>query len=63
MDFFCELHKVTVTDWCEQCEDAKVKADMRVFGNGFYRRYSDGRIEHIPAEQVHIQTRPNTQED
>ena len=43
-------------------EVAKVKSDMRKFGNGFYRRYPDGRVEHIPAEQVCIHTHPNNHE-
>lgn len=39
------------------------RADARMFGNGFYRRYPDGRLEHIPADQVTICIGPNTQED
>lgn len=39
------------------------RADARMFGNGFYRRYPNGHVEHIPADQVTICTRPNTQED
>lgn len=33
------------------------------FGMGFTREHKDGRVEHIPPEQVMLYTRPNTQED
>lgn len=41
--------------------DGKVKSprelaedDVRLFGNGFTRKHPDGRIEHIPPDQVTI---------
>lgn len=52
---------------CPRCMDErearyKARADARNFGTGFVRTFPNGRVEHIPPDQVTTFTRPNTQE-
>ncbi len=48
---------------CFIVEREKADADAANFGMGFVRTYPDGRIEHIPPDQIIMHTRPNNQED
>lgn len=61
-----------VTDACRAAHEkthpgavarALAEDDARNFGCGFVRTYPDGRVEHIPHDQIIMHTRPNTQED
>lgn len=54
-------HTVPERAAAHQAHEA-AKIDARMFGSGFVRTYPDGRVEHVPINQLVMHVRPNNQE-